>query len=430
ALANVVVTNRCDLTCWYCFFYAKAMGYVYEPTLMQLRQMFKNLRAEKPVPANAVQLTGGEPCIRDDIIEIIEMARQEGFDHVQLNTNGTRFAREPEFADRVKKAGVNTLYLSFDGVTPKTNPKNHWEIPLILERCRNAKIGVVLVPTVINHVNDHEIGKIMKFAVKNIDVIRGIVFQPVSLVGRITKADLKKFRITIPDVIERLEKQIDGAIKKDDFYPIPTVAAITHFVEALKKEPTYELTSHFACGAATYVFIDDDNSIIPVTRFVDVEGLMEYLDEKARELKTSSKTWVLLKMLTKLSSFINKKKQPKNLNLAKMLMNVFKKKDYSALGDIHHKSLLISSMHFMDLYNYDIERVKNCCIHYAQPDGTIVPFCTFNVIPEWYRDKIQRKYSITLKQWEKKNKRKINTDLYKRDVKKLQADPLYNKYYG
>jgi len=430
ALANIVVTNRCDLTCFYCFFYAKAMGYVYEPTLDQIRQMLRTLKAQKPVEPNAIQLTGGEPTLREDIIEIIDMCKEEGFDHVQLNTNGIRIANEPEFAERVKKAGVNTLYLSFDGVSPKTNPKNHWEIPKILENCKKAEIGVVLVPTVINKINDHELGAILKFAIKHIDVVRGVNFQPVSLVGRITKADLKKFRITIPDVAERIEKQTSGIITKDDFYPVPTVTAITHFVEAMSKKPKYELTSHFACGSASYLFIDKDGSIIPIGRFVDIEGLMKYLDEKAVELKSKPKGWVLLKMLAKISSFIDKKKQPKNLNLTKLLINVLKKKDYAALGDMHHKSLMVSAMHFMDLYNYDVERVKNCCIHYAQPDGRIVPFCTFNVIPEWYRDKIQKKYSITITQWERRQKRKLNTDLYKRDIEKLKNDPLYNKYYG
>ena len=83
----------------------------------------------------------------------------------------------------------------------------------------------------------------------------------------------------------------------------------------------------------------------------------------------------------------------------------------------------------MDLWNYDIERVKKCCIHYAQPDGRIVPFCAFNVIPQWYRDEIQEKYSLPLDEWEKKTGKKIETDLYKRNVKKLEVDPLYKKTY-
>ena len=86
-------------------------------------------------------------------------------------------------------------------------------------------------------------------------------------------------------------------------------------------------------------------------------------------------------------------------------------------------------MHFMDLYNYDIARVQRCCIHYAQPDGRIVPFCAFNVIPQWYRDKIQKEFSMSIEEWEKKTGKKIKDDYYKRDVKKLERMVNYKEFY-
>jgi uncharacterized radical SAM superfamily Fe-S cluster-containing enzyme len=417
ALGNIVVTNRCDLQCWYCFFYAKKMGYVYEPSLEQIRKMLRSMRQEEPVPANAVQLTGGEPASREDIVDIIKIAKEEGYDHVQLNTNGIRLANDPEFAKQVRDAGSNTVYMSFDGTTEKTNPKNHWEIQKALDNCKKVNLGVVLVPTIINTVNDHDVGNILKFAIKNIDVVRGVNFQPVSLVGRITKADLKKLRITIPDVIKRIEEQTNGEIIKDDFYPVPTVMSLTKFIESLSGKSEYALSTHFACGMATYVFLDGDK-IVPLPRFVDVEGLMKYLNEKTEELNSGkSKVLTSLKVLSKIGSFVDKEKQPKDLNLTKILIDIFKKRDYNALGELHHKSLFIGMMHFMDLYNYDIERVKRCCIHYAQPDGTIVPFCAFNVIPQWYRDKIQEKFSLPIKEWEKKKGKKLEDDFYIRSSK-------------
>ncbi|NOZ82096.1 MAG: radical SAM protein [Candidatus Micrarchaeota archaeon] len=429
ALGNIVVTNRCDLQCFYCFFYARAMGYVYEPDLEKIREMLRLLKNEKPVGCNAVQLTGGEPTLRDDILDIIRIAKEEGFDHVQLNTNGIRLAIEPGFAKKVREAGVNTVYLSFDGTTPKTNPKNHYEIPYALRNCSRAGLGVVLVPTVLKSVNDHDVGNILKFGLKHIKVVRGVNYQPVSLVGRITKADVRRYRITIPEVIEKISDQT-GFVEPEDFYPIPTVTALTHFVEALTNLPKYELTTHPVCGMATYLF-KDRRRVIPITRFVDVEGLMEYLDEKAREIKSGkNRLWVTGKILIKLRSFIDREKQPKNINLAKILFNILVRGDYSSLAELHHRTLFVGLMHFMDLWNYDIERVKRCCIHYAQPDGKIVPFCAFNVIPEWYRDKIQEKYSLSIKDWESETGRKLKDDLYRRDVKKLSSGSVYKKAYG
>ncbi len=431
ALANIAVTTRCDLRCFYCFFYSERLGYVYEPSLEQIREMVRNLRNERPVSCNAVQVTGGEPLLRDDLTDIIRICKEEGIDHVQLNTNGIRLSHEPGIAREVRNAGVNTLYLSFDGVTPKTNPKNHWEIPGILQRCRNANLGVVLVPTVIKGINDHEVGDIVRFGFQNNDVVRGVNLQPVSLVGRITHAERAKMRITIPDVLERLEQQTDNQIGKEDFYPVPTLANFTRFVGALVKKPQYDLSSHFSCGMATYVFRDEHGRMLPITRFVDVEGLLEYLGERAEELeKGKNKYLVGLKMLRGMAGFIDKKKAPKGFSIPKIIYNALMKHDYRALGAFHHKSLFIGIMHFMDLFNYDIERVKRCCIHYAMTDGRIIPFCAFNVIPEWYRDRSQRSQGMPISEWEKKTGAKLADEVYARDAKLLESTELYKKTYG
>jgi len=114
------------------------------------------------------------------------------------------------------------------------------------------------------------------------------------------------------------------------------------------------------------------------------------------------------------SRFIDKSKAPKGLNLSTILFNALLRHDYRTLGVLHHKSLFIGLMHFQDLYNWDIERVKRCTIHYATPDERIIPFCTFNVIPEWYRDKIQNEYGVPIPDWEKKTGRTLRDDLYRR----------------
>jgi len=429
ALANLVVTNRCDLSCWYCFFFAKRAGYVYEPTLEELRRAVKLLVNERPVPGNAVQITGGEPSLRDDIIEIIKMIKNEGVDHVQYNTNGIRFSQDAEFVRKVREAGVNTVYLSFDGVTPETNPKNHYEIPYVLENARKAgNMGIVLVPTLIKSVNDHEIGDILKFGFRNMDVVRGVNYQPVSLVGRMPRKEREKFRITIPDTIEKIEEQTNGEISKDDFYPVPSVRAITDFVESIVKKPQYSLSTHFACGMATYVF-QKDGKMIPITRFVDVEGLFEYLGEKAKELREGKSRYVVgAKMLYKLNSFIDKRRSPEGFSLAKIIYNALMKHDYRALGVFHHKSLFIGMMHFQDLYNYDINRVRRCSIHYLTPEA-VIPFCAFNVIPEWYRDRVQNKYGISFKKWESMTGKRLKEEAYKRNVEKLRSSEIYRKTY-
>ncbi|MCS7119090.1 MAG: radical SAM protein [Archaeoglobaceae archaeon] len=413
ALLNIVLTNRCDLACWYCFFYAKRVGYVYEPSIEQIREMVRIARQIKPVPCNAVQLTGGEPALREDLMEIIKVIKEEGYEHVQLNTNGIRLAREEGFAEKIREAGVNTVYLSFDGVDERANPKNYMEIPTILQNCRKAGLGIVLVPTIIGSVNDDQLGEIIRFAARNIDIVRGVNFQPVSLVGSMPKKEREKYRITIPDCLKMIEEQTNEEITRYDFYPVPSVVPISKFVENITEKPQYELTAHFACGMATYVFVED-SKLIPITRFIDITGLLEFISRRAEEIKKSKiKSLKALKDLIDLRKFIDSSKAPKGISVAKILFNILFRHDYSALGEFHKRTLFIGLMHFQDLYNYDIARVERCEIHYATPDGRIIPFCTFNVIPEIYRDKIQEQFGIPISKWENKTGKKLKDDIYR-----------------
>jgi len=430
---GIVVSN--------CFFFAERAGYVYEPSIDQLRFMVRQLR--KQGVTMAVQLTGGEPLLRNDLVDIVKMLKEEGVRHVQLNTNGLRIAEmmleNPEkaigFVRELRQSGVNTVYLSFDGVSPEVNFKNHWEIPFIFEAFRQGNMkSVVLVPTVMKSYNDHELGDIIRFAAYNMDIVRGVNFQPVSLTGQMRKQEREKYRITIPDAIKKIEEQTDGQIHRDAWYPVPITVPISRFIEAATGEFKFEMANHPHCGTATYVYVERKNGkpfrFIPVTDFIDVDGLMEYLEQKAEELRSvKSKTiryLKALKVISKLKSFIDESKAPKEVNVWKMIFNIFVKRNYKALGEWHYNFLFLGMMHFMDLYNYDVQRVMRCNIHYLTPDGRIIPFCTFNVLNDLYRDFIQKQYKIPLDEWVKKHG---EFKTYKRDVKRLESHELYRKTY-
>ncbi|MEM4675683.1 MAG: radical SAM protein, partial [Nitrososphaerota archaeon] len=121
-----------------------------------------------------------------------------------------------------------------------------------------------------------------------------------------------------------------------------------------------------------------------------------------------------LKLLMKIKSFINESKKPSGLNVSRILFQMLIKHDYRSVGEWHKRSLFLGMMHFQDKYNYDIERVKRCSIHYLVPDGRIIPFCAFNVLPEIYRDSIQAKYGIPIPEWERRTGRKLSQDFYVR----------------
>ncbi len=402
-LGIIDVTNRCNLSCPICFAYAGVAGYVYEPTFEQIKAMLANLRANRPTPPPAVQFSGGEPTLRDDLPDIIRTAKELGFHHVEVNTNGIRIAQDPEFVKRLVDAGVSTLYLQFDGVTPEPTIKARGKdiLPLkfkAIENCRKVGLNIVLVVTLVKGVNDNQVGDIIRFAIKNIDIIRCVNVQPVSFAGRISKAKLKEWRITIPDFVKAVEQQTNGQISTTDFYPVPWMLPISRFTQAYTGKSFVEFTCHEHCGVATYVFAEDGR-IIPITKFVDVQKLFDLLDKYAAELEKGGfgvKAKVLAKAIKDVPGTIDMSKAPEGLNLLKIILDILRTGSYQALARFHERALMIGCMHFMDPYNFCLDRIERCAIHYAVPDGRIIPFCTMNSI---HRATIERELGVPLNQW-------------------------------
>jgi uncharacterized radical SAM superfamily Fe-S cluster-containing enzyme len=411
-LTNLLITNRCDLRCSYCFMNAGSAGHVYEPSLKDIKKLMLQARNERPMGSKAIQITGGEPTIREDLLDIVRMAKKVGFSHVQVNTNGIRLADDVDFCKKLKEAKVNTVYMSFDGVTKSTNPwieKNKQAI----ENLRTINLKIVLVPVLIGDRNLKETGKIVKFALDNIDIVRGVNFQPISFCGRIKKLKdekREKQRVDYVIMMEALEKEFNGAISRDDFYPVPFVFPVSKLIELLKGETQVEFTAHPGCGGATYVFVDNDGNPLPVTRFIDVEGLLYFIDKESKISGPFKKARIASAFLRNIDKFVDYEKAPKGFNLKKLLKDAALGGSYDSLRGFHYKSLFLGSMWFQDPFNLNIDRLKRCVIHYTTPEG-IVPFCTYNGIG--VGDAIREKHSIPIKQWEKLTGRRMKDDLRK-----------------
>ena len=404
-LANIDVTNRCNQRCPICFANAASAGYVYEPTIEQIKDMLTGLRNQKPVPCPAVQFAGGEPTVRENIVEIVQAASDIGFPHIQIATNGIKLAKSLELCKKLRAAGLKTVYLQFDGVTEKPYiiARGHNALPLKLkaiENCRAAGLAsIALVPTVVKGVNDDQLGDIIRFAAKNNDVVKGINFQPVSFAGRIDKTERERMRITIPDVLHLIEKQTGGEIAASDFYPVPFILPISHFVASEKNEPYAEFSVHPHCGAGTYVYIEN-GKMIPITRFIDVEGLLEFVNELAvgierkKYTKSFGKLTAIGKLIKGISRFVDPDLAPSQVNVRKLFIDVLKDGTNEATKEFHRNTLFLGIMHFQDMYNIDLERIQRCGIHYATPDGRIIPFCTYNTL---HREEVERKFAQPLK---------------------------------
>ena len=215
------VTRYCDMGCPVCFASADSESSD-QPGFSQIEKTLLAVRDSAGCPP--IQLSGGEPTSRNDLPRIIALARKIGFDHIQVNTNGVRLAEDRDFANALKDAGVSDFFLQFDGTTDEVyahiRRKNLLSIKLkALERCAELEIGMILVPTVVKNINDHQIGTIIGLAKEWIPTVRGVHFQPITYLGRYPSAPHNEDRVLIPDILEAIETQTGGELKVEHFIP-------------------------------------------------------------------------------------------------------------------------------------------------------------------------------------------------------------------
>jgi uncharacterized radical SAM superfamily Fe-S cluster-containing enzyme len=404
ALALLDVTNRCNLRCPICFAVAAEGGDVYEPTPEEVLEMMRNLRSNKPVPAPALQFAGGEPTVSKHLPKYIKWAKELGFRHVQIASNAIRIGKSKEYLQELRDAGLSTIYMQFDGVTsgPYLEARGTDLLELKNKAIQHAReVGmesIVLVPTVVRGVNSDQLGDIIQYAVDNRDVIRCINFQPVSITGRIDHEERQNMRITIPDAIHLIEEQTGGKIPATEWYPVPAMMPVGRALGLMKGAPQLELSSHFACGMSTFIYIEDDGSYKPITDIIDVDKFIELLEEisnlYADEARGASKR-AKAKLAAGMRHF-------KKKGIIKDLVGVFLNRgDYDSLAQFMRRIIMVGMMHFQDPYNFDLERIQHCDINYSVPDGRIIPFCTMNTI---HRARVEEKFSFPLDEWRAKRK--------------------------
>ena len=228
---NVVeVTNHCNLNCPICFATANGCGYDYHPDMETIRGMFKTVVDYVKSP-RCIQLSGGEPTVRDDLPEIVRMAKEMGIEHVEVNTNAVRIAKDIEYLRALKEAGVDDFYMQFDGTKDdiylQTRGKSLFELKeQAIANCAEVGIGITLVVTVSPNINLDHVGEIIKYAATKVPTVKGVHFQPISYFGRYPVDPENNDRVTIPELAQAIEKQTKGMLKADNF--IPTSCSNVH----------------------------------------------------------------------------------------------------------------------------------------------------------------------------------------------------------
>lgn len=387
------VTNRCNLECNVCFAGCSSAPTLYEPTFDEIAGMMDTLRSSDP-PCPIVLFSGGEPTIRKDFFEICTLAHQKGFSFIIVATNGKMLAANEDYYEKLNKAHVDIIYLQFDGLTPEPYLAIRGTdlLPLKMKAIRNminssvSYPNVVLVPTVIKGVNDHQIGDIVRFAAANITNIRGILFQPIGYVGDVKDEKLLNGRITNAECLEQLERSFDGKINKMDFVPL---AWIRDFLDAYKRlnptARTIDISTHPGCFSIVYL-IKHNEELIPLSRIFDLNRLRSFI----RSLEPCSKQDLFKKFSLILPGLIKKEGIKFSGKLLSVIRDLFMKGAEEAIIKFHTENvLLVGFEHAIDANNYDCDKVENCCIHYSTPENDTIPFCAYNLL---HRKRIEEEF--------------------------------------
>ena len=344
--ALVEVTGRCDLECPVCFACSHAHGAA-GPGLEELAGRFAALYA-KTGPCN-LQLSGGEPTTRDDLPDIIRSARQAGFGFVQLNTNGLRLGADAGYAAVLAQAGLSSVFLQFDGSDAACTALRGRPLLAVklaaLEACIQARLGVVLVPTLARGVNDAQCGEIIRLALASGPGVRGVHFQPMAAFGR--HPGEGGAGLTLPEVLAGLPVQTGGMVRVEDFHP-----------------PGCE---HELCSfSATFLRREGSGlSVLPKRQDCCAPASPGQELPTALEGALAARAHVALQWGA-----------PAPVAAANGPADDFDR--FLASAGAHNR-FTISCMAFQDAWTVDMERTRGCCIHVAAPDGSLVPFCLYNL---------------------------------------------------
>jgi 7,8-dihydro-6-hydroxymethylpterin dimethyltransferase len=340
--AVLEVTRRCNLACPVCFADSspQVAGAGADPSLTDLGASLAEL-FETAGEVN-LQLSGGEPTVRNDLPALVAAAREAGFTFVQLNTNGLRLASEDGYAESLRDAGLASVFLQFDGVSEATQRALRGR-PLLAEklraigRCAEANLAVVLVPTIVPGVNDHELGDLVRLAVAWPGVVRGLHLQPISYFGRYPQSD--RGRLTLPELLRRFEEQTEGVVRAADFSP--------------------SCCEHALCAFRARYWVREGGSLEPVRAAAssppDSSCCTSASKEPSRRaVAATSRQWsrrVPAESRDGLDRFL----------------------------DEADRILAISGMLFQDAWNLDLERVGRCCVKVVTPGQGLVSFCLWNL---------------------------------------------------
>src|SRR5260221_1441050 len=426
SVLTVDLTNRCNMMCDPCFMDANQVGFVHELSWEDIQTLLDNAISIKPRRQMSVQFSGGEPTLSPYFLDAVRYARKVGYQSVQAATNGIEFAKSPEFCKKAAEAGLRYAYLQFDGIGNAANAHrlvgNLFDVKLqAIENLYSNGVDIVPVTTIVNGINNEQVGRIIQFALDNPKKIPFCSFQPVSFTGRDEAVGDERRaaqRYTLSHLAHDVKNQTGLGEPVRDWFPISFMSTFSDFADHVHGPSAdwgqLSCGCHPNCGIGMAVMVDKHTKEgAPVTSFLNADRLAKDIAKvnDAGRGKFLSITGVALSLMRNYDPF----KSPRHFKLVDLLQKVDQcfgatKRKYGkvtadrTMADIEKRRadrwnfLFIAGMWFQDLFNYDFRRTEQCIIPYATQEGEI-SFWAYNTGVGW-RTIIQKMHmTATLTKW-------------------------------
>ncbi|MGV6994535.1 radical SAM (seleno)protein TrsS [Desulfovibrio sp. QI0430] len=372
------VTMRCDMACPVCYASAGSISNqnfeeAGDVPLSVIAAQMDTLKGASG-PCN-VQISGGEPTMRHDLPQIITLARQRGFGLVQINTNGLRLSREQGYARALREAGLDSVYLQWDGVRESSFTSLRGRECLDFKRravrnCAEAGLGVVLVATVVRGVNDGELGDLLRMALELGPAVRGLHMQPAAFFGRYPWSLEEAPRLTLPEVMGALARQAPEMVSPSHLHPPGCENELCSFSAVYRRVQKN--------GAPSLEWLADagQSCCSPAPRAAGAE-----VPPPAEDGARKAKQFVALHWKGdsggESACACGGASGPDSGNAGNNA-NADGFSRFLAQAGAEQRFTL-SAMAFQDALSLDLDRVRGCCIHVVRPDGRMIPFCLHNL---------------------------------------------------
>ncbi|MDT7779106.1 MAG: 7,8-dihydro-6-hydroxymethylpterin dimethyltransferase, partial [Acidobacteriota bacterium] len=429
AVLTIDLTNRCNMMCDPCFMDANQVGYVHEPTFEDTCAILDRAVSFKPKRQIIILFSGGEPTLSPYFLDAVAYAKKVGFYRILAATNGIRYAEDIEFCRQAKEAGQHGVYLQFDGVSEEKNAHrgvgNLFDVKLrAIENLASVGIKVTLVTTIVNTINNDDIGRIVEFAAKNIDKVQTIAFQPVSFTGRdedVPDAIREQQRYTLAGMAGDLEQQLGGRMKSlRDWFPLSSYSAFTSVMDMLQGADApwgwSSCNCHPNCGIFTLAVVNrQTGDFKSLFDFFDYEQFMKdvsLITDTARGRKLT-----MAQLAMAIMRNFQPERAPEGFPVSQII-NLFKPSSTSSNSDRNDRMkteksddpsdvwrvLCVEGMWFQDLFNYDFRRTEMCVIPYGTQEGEI-SFCAYNTGVGWRQIIEEMHKTAGLAEWYKEHGR-------------------------